>query len=179
MAEQLGGHQALGQRAAVHPDERPFRTRRAGMDRARDQLLAGPGLARHEHGRVGGGDTSHAVEHAAQGRRLADHAERGAARGDHVGAGCTAGRVSEHGRERGEARVRVLSERLAARLEVAGNGDWVDMARLLFRLCPTRRRALWDFACRRDNLLSGRAEHSVGAAGTASSRSGRLFRVRG
>ena len=56
------------------------------MDRARDQLLAGPGLARHEHGRVGGGDTSHAVEHAAHGRRLADHAEHGAARGDHVGA---------------------------------------------------------------------------------------------
>ena len=39
----------LGQRRAVERDERPARARRPGVERVRDELLAGAGLARDQH----------------------------------------------------------------------------------------------------------------------------------
>ena len=108
------------------------------MDRAGDELFAGPGLARHEHGGGrGGGDPGQALDHAVHGRRLADQAEDGAARCDPVGAAAgTADQLLEHVREREEAGVGVRPERLAARLDVDGNCDLAGHG------------ALWDSACR-------------------------------
>jgi hypothetical protein len=58
--------------------------------------------------------------------------------------------------------VRTLSERLASRLELDGNGKLGGHGCCPFRRCPTRHRALWDSACCPDYLLSGRAERSIG-----------------
>ena len=44
------------------------------MQRARDQLLAGAGLAGHEHRRAAARGAAHQIEHAAHGRALRDHA---------------------------------------------------------------------------------------------------------
>ena len=44
---------SFGNRAGVHRDERPRLARRALVHGARDQLLAGAGLADDEHGGVG------------------------------------------------------------------------------------------------------------------------------
>ena len=49
VAEQLGFEQRLGHGGAVHLDERHVALRAAIVDRARDHLLAGAGLARDEH----------------------------------------------------------------------------------------------------------------------------------
>ena len=55
VAEQLALEQRLGQRARSSPARTAALARCFGVQRARDQLLAGPGLAEHEHrrGRVG------------------------------------------------------------------------------------------------------------------------------
>jgi hypothetical protein len=51
IAEHLGLQQRLGDRRAVHVRERPRRARPAGVDRVRDEPLAGAGLAPEEDGR--------------------------------------------------------------------------------------------------------------------------------
>ena len=53
VAEQLALDQVLGNRAAVDGDEALVAARAAGVDGARDDLLAGAALAGDQHGRVG------------------------------------------------------------------------------------------------------------------------------
>ncbi len=56
MAEQDRLEHRVGQRCAIDRNERLVGARRRGMDEAGDALLAGAGLAEHEHGRVRAGD---------------------------------------------------------------------------------------------------------------------------
>ena len=56
VAEQLRFEQRLGDRAAVDGDERLVAPRARAVDRAREQLLAGAGLAVDQHARVRVGD---------------------------------------------------------------------------------------------------------------------------
>src|SRR5262249_62179892 len=52
VAEQLALEERLRHRSAVHADERAAAAAALAMERARDDFLAGPALARHEHRRV-------------------------------------------------------------------------------------------------------------------------------
>src|SRR5690606_32007649 len=52
VAEQLVLQDLAGEGTAVQCDERPLPTRRLVVDRARDELLAGPALAHNEHARA-------------------------------------------------------------------------------------------------------------------------------
>ncbi|MCY1355441.1 hypothetical protein D9M69_418610 [compost metagenome] len=77
VAEQLALGQGLGQRRAVHVDQRLARTRRMAVQPAGEQLLAHPGLALQQHRQVGVGDHRQLVEQLAQHRTVAeDHARR-------------------------------------------------------------------------------------------------------
>lgn len=68
MAEHLALEDLLGHRAAVQRDERLVVARRQRVQAARDQFLAGAGLAVDEHRRVGGG---HVIDQRAhRGHRL-------------------------------------------------------------------------------------------------------------
>src|SRR3989454_12619765 len=58
-----------GNGRAVHPDERPGRALGPLMDGARNQLLAGAGLAEDEDGSVRWGDLGHVPEYHPQGCR--------------------------------------------------------------------------------------------------------------
>src|SRR5262249_14594023 len=71
VAEQLAFHQPGRQGGAVHLDERLVLALAQGMDGPGDQLLARAGLARNEHGGIGGGDTADAVERLPGGGALA------------------------------------------------------------------------------------------------------------
>src|SRR5690606_24714551 len=62
VAEQLALEQVLRDGAAVDGDERPVLARRAAVDLAGDQLLAGAGLAGDEHRDVGGRHLLHLAE---------------------------------------------------------------------------------------------------------------------
>jgi hypothetical protein len=55
VAEQLVFQERVGERAAVDRDERERRAPAEVVDRVGDQLLAGAGLARDQHGGVAGG----------------------------------------------------------------------------------------------------------------------------
>ena len=73
MTEQLALEQRLGDGAAVDRDEAAAAARRRVVDRARDELLAGAGLADEEHG---GGRLRGLVEqaeHLLHDRARADH----------------------------------------------------------------------------------------------------------
>ena len=59
VTEQLALDQPGGDGAAVHLHQRPFLARAAVMDRPRDQLLPGPGLAQDEHRSIRGRDLLH------------------------------------------------------------------------------------------------------------------------
>ncbi len=63
VAEELGLEEPLRDRRARDRDEGLLAAGRAVVDRARDELLAGPGLAEHEDRRVGGGDLADLLEH--------------------------------------------------------------------------------------------------------------------
>jgi hypothetical protein len=63
MTEQLALQQGLGNRRTIHRDERLVGASAIGMDRARDQLLSGPALARDQHGRVRRSDLDHPSQH--------------------------------------------------------------------------------------------------------------------
>jgi hypothetical protein len=56
VAEQLAVHQAGRESTAVHLDHRVRRPPARVVDRTREQLLAGPGLADEQDGRISGGD---------------------------------------------------------------------------------------------------------------------------
>ena len=56
VSEELGLEEVLLERGAVHLDEVARGAQRVVMDGARDELLAGAGLAADEHGRVALGD---------------------------------------------------------------------------------------------------------------------------
>ena len=58
MAEELGLEQALGDRAAVHGDERLLATRAGAVDGACQQLLTGAALAEDADARVRGGNAA-------------------------------------------------------------------------------------------------------------------------
>src|SRR5512138_1354226 len=64
-AEQLALEQLRRQRRAIHLDEGLIAPARELEDRARDELLAGPALAAHEHGDVGVGDLLDDLAHLA------------------------------------------------------------------------------------------------------------------
>src|SRR6185312_16024840 len=64
VTEQLALDQRLGQRGAVDGDARALRAARGAMDRARDHLLAGAGLATEEDRRVGRADARDEIDHA-------------------------------------------------------------------------------------------------------------------
>ena len=72
VAEQFGLEQVFLQGRAVHLDEVARRAQRVAMDRAGDQLLAGAGLAAHQHGRIALGDLAHDAEDVLQRGAAAD-----------------------------------------------------------------------------------------------------------
>ena len=72
VTEQLRLEQVLGNGAAVDGDERPLGARRAAVHLARDELLAGAGLAGDEHRDVGGGDLLDLLEDLLHRRARAD-----------------------------------------------------------------------------------------------------------
>ena len=76
VAEQLALEQVLGDRAAVDRDERLAGARRAVVDLARDQLLAGAGLAGDQHRDVGRRDLLDLAEHLLHRRRRCRRSRR-------------------------------------------------------------------------------------------------------
>ena len=72
VAEELGLEQLLGERRAVQRDERAALARGGLVDEARDDLLAGAGLAADQDGRIGGGHLRRLLEHALPISRLPD-----------------------------------------------------------------------------------------------------------
>ena len=73
VAEQLALQQRVVQDGAVERDERARPPRVGGVDRLRDQLLAGPGLALDQHRRTDRPDLLDQVEHLADLRALGNH----------------------------------------------------------------------------------------------------------
>src|SRR6516225_4012416 len=77
VAEELTLEQFRRDRSAIDPYQRPLAAKTALMQRRRDQLLPGSGLAEDQHGRVRWGDQRNLFEHGAQGGAAADNfAER-------------------------------------------------------------------------------------------------------
>src|SRR5262245_55094093 len=74
VAEQLALHDALGDRPAVHLDERAAFAGAAFVDRLRDQLLPRARLAGEQHRRLYGRDLLHSPQDRAEGRAFADDA---------------------------------------------------------------------------------------------------------
>ena len=72
VAEELALDERGGQGRAVHRDERPAPAGAAVVDGARHQLLAGPGLAEHEHRRVGRRHLAHLPQQRGERRAPAD-----------------------------------------------------------------------------------------------------------
>jgi hypothetical protein len=72
VAEELALEQRLGERGAVHLDERAGRAPRAEVDVARELALAGAALAQQQHGGVGGGDLARGGEGLLHGGALGD-----------------------------------------------------------------------------------------------------------
>jgi len=70
--EQLRLEQRLRQRPAVHLDERAGLARTGGVQRSRQQRLAGAGLAGDQHGRARVGDRAHRLEDRLHARIAAD-----------------------------------------------------------------------------------------------------------
>ena len=64
MTEELAGDELLGQGRAVDADERAVLPAAGVVDRPGDELLAGPALTAHQHGRVEGRDLLDHLEHA-------------------------------------------------------------------------------------------------------------------
>ena len=76
VAEQFRLDQRLGQGGAVDRQERPAGTRRRAVDEARQHFLAGAGLSRQQHGRVGRGHLGGFADRLPPGRRDAHHPPR-------------------------------------------------------------------------------------------------------
>ena len=71
VAEQLALDQRLGERGAVDGDARTLRAARRAVDRARDHLLAGAGLAAEQDRRVARADALDELDARARPRRSA------------------------------------------------------------------------------------------------------------
>ena len=74
VTEQLGLEQGLGNRGAVHLDERHGALRAAVVDGAGDELLARAGLAEDQHRALGLGDQLGAADHFFHGAAAPDDA---------------------------------------------------------------------------------------------------------
>ena len=61
VAEQLGLHELVGERRAVHGDEPAVSPRAQPMNRARDELLAGAALTFNEDGKRRDGRSGHGL----------------------------------------------------------------------------------------------------------------------
>ena len=72
VAEQLGLDQRLGQRRAVHDDQRVFPAVRQAVEALGDQLLAGAALADDEHRAAHRRGAAGALDRVEEGARLAD-----------------------------------------------------------------------------------------------------------
>ena len=72
VAEQLGLDQGLGQRRAVHHDQRPVPAGGKMVEALGDQLLAGAALADHQHRPVERRGAARALDRVEEGRGLAD-----------------------------------------------------------------------------------------------------------
>jgi acyl-CoA synthetase (AMP-forming)/AMP-acid ligase II len=72
VAEELGLDERLGERAAVHLDERLRRAARRAVKEAREQALAGAGLAFDQHGRIDVGDLRRGRQHVGHRRARED-----------------------------------------------------------------------------------------------------------
>ncbi|MEE9386122.1 MAG: hypothetical protein V3V08_22140 [Nannocystaceae bacterium] len=72
MAEKLGLEERIGDRGAVDRDEGSARALTVRVNRAGDELLAGPGVPEDEYGRVGGSDFLDAIEYFQHPRTAAD-----------------------------------------------------------------------------------------------------------
>jgi hypothetical protein len=70
--EQLGFHQVLRDRPAVHDDERPFFAIGAPVYLTREELLARAGLAGDQHVDICCGDLFHPAKHLLKARTAAD-----------------------------------------------------------------------------------------------------------
>jgi hypothetical protein len=73
--EQLGLEELLGERDAVHDDEWLVRSPAPPVDRAGDDLLAGPALAADEHGGIGPGHFAGQVHGLPEKRRDSDQGD--------------------------------------------------------------------------------------------------------
>ena len=85
MAEQLAFDQLFGNRRAVHFDEGLAGARAGGVNRVRDQFLAGAALAENQHAAVGGGHQRQLLAQRFHRHALADDAQLGVARSPSAG----------------------------------------------------------------------------------------------
>src|SRR6185503_10049970 len=77
VAKQLALEERRRHRGTVDGDERLIAARRQVVQRARDQLLAGTGLAGDEHGRIAVGDAAYELDRLAnRGARPGDAVDR-------------------------------------------------------------------------------------------------------
>jgi hypothetical protein len=88
VAEQLVLDERLGERAAVHGEERVSAPRARVVEGARDEVLPGPGLPLDDDGHVVGGDLPDRLQHLHELARLSDHDPPGSQRAESV-ARCT------------------------------------------------------------------------------------------
>lgn len=123
MAEELALDQLLGDGPAVHDDERLAVAPRAGVEPARDQLLARAALAVHEHALVAGGDAIE-LPLQAHGRRALRGDDDGVGRGV-SGRGAQPRVLAQHRAVRHGA-----PDRLFERVEIDGLGQEVEGAAL-------------------------------------------------
>ena len=70
--EQFSFHERRCQRAAIHDDQRLVAAATLPVHGLGDELLAGSGLAGHEHGGVGGGDLLDPIQQPREGGRPAN-----------------------------------------------------------------------------------------------------------
>ncbi len=80
VAEQLAFDEFFGNGGAVHFDERLGGARAGGVNRVRDQFLAGAAFAENQHAAVGGGHQAQLLAQRLHGHALADDAQLGVAR---------------------------------------------------------------------------------------------------
>ena len=113
VAEQLALQHALGERLAVHRDERPGDAIAPVVQQARDQLLAGAALALDQHRGAARRDAADELEQLAAARALGDH---GVGR---VAAGQLLAQLAVLARRGGSARGRAPPARAARRCRTA------------------------------------------------------------
>jgi len=76
IAEQLALEQRLGEAGTIDGDERPTGARARLVDRPRQQLLAGAGLAKQQHARLARRNAQQALQQRLESRRATDQSLR-------------------------------------------------------------------------------------------------------